>query len=107
MRLRAVVAPRSSLPFSTTTAVSDRRRPWPLSSPIRKMAGRDRRDIYGVFGRSIAAPDHVQVRAQQKQIMAVNVAGDAIGYVEHGHRRAVRTDGAFEPACVRLGAAEF
>src|ERR1700685_3630348 len=95
------------LVISTPTVVSDRRGPRPLSRLIRKMAGRDRRDFCGVFGRSIAAPDHVQVRPQQNQIVAVNVAGDAIGHVEHGHRRAVRANGAFEPVYVRLGAAEF
>src|SRR5580692_12907009 len=83
-----------------------RRLPRSLSRPIHRMSGRDRRDFGGVFRRRIAAPDHVHVGPQQNQIVAVNIAGDAIGYVEHGHRRAVRTDGAFEPVYVRLGAAE-
>src|SRR5579864_5474472 len=79
----------------------------PNSSPIRNMPGRDRRDLGGNFRRRVATPDHVQVRPQQDQVVAVNVASNAVGHVEHGHRRAARADGAFERAGVNLAAAEL
>ena len=67
----------------------------------------NRRHLRRVFGHSVTTPDHVQVRANENEIVAIDIAGDAIRHVEELDRRAARTNGAFEPAGVGFTAAEL
>src|SRR2546430_5531388 len=67
------------------------------------VSGRDRRYVGYILWRLIAAPHHMQVGAQQQQIVAVDLACDPIGDLEHRDRRAVSPDGLFQAAGIGLG----
>ena len=96
---------RSASSRSCCCSCGRRRRGW--SSPFARSAGRlrvaltittrrigvprrDRRDFGRIFRRRIAAPDHVHIGPHQNEIVAVDVARDAIRHVEHRDRRAAR-----------------